>query len=94
MPWELLFDAVRRDRPLEVPLWSGLVLQVLAQEPGAAPTAHASAPDRRLPLRDVQTALIRKADDEAHGNVTEAARVLGISRATVYRKLGRRQART
>ena len=48
------------------------------------------APDRRLSLRDVEAALIRKAVAEAHGNVMEAARVLGISRATVYRKLGRR----
>jgi excisionase family DNA binding protein len=28
--------------------------------------------------------------DEAHGNVQEAAKALGISRATVYRKLGRK----
>ena len=32
----------------------------------------------------------RKAVDDARGNVMEAARALGISRATVYRKLGRR----
>lgn len=94
MPWEMLFDAARRDAPMEVPLWSGLVLQVLAQAPGSAartgPVTHRAAPDRRLPLRDVEAALIRKAVDEAHGNVMEAARVLGISRATVYRKLGRK----
>jgi transcriptional regulator of acetoin/glycerol metabolism len=91
MPWELLFDAPRRDRPMEVPLWSGLTLQVLAQSPGAAPShAQAVAYERPLPLRDVEAALIRKAVNEAHGNVKEAARVLGISRATVYRKLGRK----
>lgn len=87
MPWELLFDAARRDRPVEVPLWSGLVLQVLAQSPGATPLGHPAGVDR--PLRDVEAALIRRAVDEAHGNVQEAARVLGISRATVYRKLRR-----
>ena len=32
--------------------------------------------------------LIRKAVEEARGNVAQAARALGISRATVYRKLG------
>ena len=32
----------------------------------------------------------RKAVQDARGNVMEAARVLGISRATVYRKLGRK----
>lgn len=92
MPWEMLFDAARRDAPVEVPLWSGLVLQVLAQAPGSGsgPVTQRTAPDRRLPLRDVEAALIRKAVDEAHGNVKEAARVLGISRATVYRKLGRK----
>jgi transcriptional regulator of acetoin/glycerol metabolism len=34
--------------------------------------------------------LIRKAVDDARGNVMAAARMLGISRATVYRKLHRR----
>ena len=34
--------------------------------------------------------LIRRAVDEARGNVMEAARALGISRATVYRKLNKR----
>jgi len=49
-------------------------------------SAHAAGPNRPR-LRDVQTALIRKAVDDARGNVAEAARALGISRATVYRKL-------
>ncbi|HEY9222902.1 MAG TPA: helix-turn-helix domain-containing protein, partial [Variovorax sp.] len=49
--------------------------------------ASPAAPPR---LRDVETALIRKAVDEARGNVAEAARALGISRATVYRKLATR----
>jgi transcriptional regulator of acetoin/glycerol metabolism len=32
--------------------------------------------------------MIREAVNQARGNVAEAARSLGISRATVYRKLG------
>jgi transcriptional regulator of acetoin/glycerol metabolism len=32
--------------------------------------------------------MIREAVNQARGNVAEAARNLGISRATVYRKLG------
>ena len=40
-----------------------------------------------VPLKDVETALIRKAVDDARGNVARAARALGISRATVYRKI-------
>jgi transcriptional regulator of acetoin/glycerol metabolism len=40
------------------------------------------------PLKEVESDLIRKAVEEARGNVAQAARALGISRATVYRKLG------
>lgn len=91
MPWELLYDAARRDRPVEVPLWSALTIQVLAQSPGSGGGAsHATGLDRPLPLRDVEASLIRRAVDEAHGNVKAAAQALGISRATVYRKLGRK----
>lgn len=90
MPWELLYDASRRGRPMEVPLWSGLTLEVVALTPGAQSAAPSAGHDRPLPLRAVETALIRTAVDEAHGNVKEAARLLGISRATVYRKLGRK----
>ena len=90
MPWEMLFEPARRDTPMELPLWSGLILQVLARSPGRPAAVVPATPDRRLPLRDVEAALIRKAVDESHGNVREAARILGISRATVYRKLGRK----
>ena len=47
-----------------------------------------SAP--RLPLRDVEIALIQKAVADARGNVAQAAQSLGISRATVYRKLSQK----
>jgi transcriptional regulator of acetoin/glycerol metabolism len=63
-----------------------LRLQVLAQLSQKAKEGTGS----RLPLRDMETALIRKAMDDAQGNVQAAARSLGISRATVYRKLGKR----
>ena len=36
----------------------------------------------------MEAELIRQAMTQARGNVAEAARALGISRATVYRKLG------
>jgi sigma-54 dependent transcriptional regulator, acetoin dehydrogenase operon transcriptional activator AcoR len=94
VPDEHLFDAATHSRgAVEIPLWSGLRLQVLAQaNPGSdglgAPgqrTSHA------VPLKDMETALIRKAVQDARGNVMEAARVLGISRATVYRKLTRKK---
>ncbi|KZT13832.1 histidine kinase [Acidovorax sp. GW101-3H11] len=107
MPWTMLFDAARRHpvQPLDLPLWSGLRLQALAQWPahahrssaanpvsafsttGAAPLGSAPPPVA-APLREAETALIRQAVLDARGNVAEAARALGISRATVYRKLG------
>lgn len=89
MPWALLFDSVQRLDPLEVPLWSGLRLQALARAAGdrAAP-APLHAGTAALPLKDLEAELIRKAVREARGNVMQAARALGISRATVYRKLG------
>ncbi|MDQ0571562.1 transcriptional regulator of acetoin/glycerol metabolism [Variovorax paradoxus] len=94
LPLNMLFDAARRgDAVLEVPLWSGLRVQVQPRRggkrsPGAAPEAQAETGTQPR-LRDVETALIRKAVTDARGNVAEAARALGISRATVYRKLWR-----
>lgn len=88
-PWEQLFDVARHGcghAPVEVPLWSGLRLQALPQVPGL-PAASVAA---RVPLRDVEVAMIRTAVAEARGNVVQAARALGISRATIYRKLGRK----
>jgi sigma-54 dependent transcriptional regulator, acetoin dehydrogenase operon transcriptional activator AcoR len=58
----------------------------MPQLPGQPPV---SVPPR-APLRDVEIALIRKAVADARGNVAQAAQALGISRATVYRKLGKK----
>jgi hypothetical protein len=87
-PWEPLFDRARHNErtPVELPLWSGLRLSCLVHPAG---DAHATGTGG-VALRDVEIALIRKAVGDARGNVTEAARTLGISRATVYRKLGRK----
>lgn len=88
-PWEPLLDlAAHADAaPVEVGLWSGLRLAALPLRAGDA------APSRglRTPLRDVEIALIRKAVADAKGNVAQAAQALGISRATVYRKLAQRR---
>ena len=90
--WESLFDAAsRRGQTQELPLWSGLRLQTQALQPGQSAT-QPSAPrptqdSAPKPLKDVQTDMIREAVNQARGNVAEAARTLGISRATVYRKL-------
>lgn len=94
LPYELLFDAVRRrDATFEIPLWTGLRLQALSIERAHEERPIATQPpppasDSR-PLRQIQTGLIRQAVAQAHGNVAQAARALGISRATVYRKLAK-----
>ena len=87
-PWEPLFDGSRlgEQPPVDVPLWSGLRLACLPQAAGEVRTG----PGARMPLRAVEIALIRKAVSDARGNVMEAARTLGISRATVYRKLAQK----
>ena len=93
MPWENLFDAARRDDGCcEVPLWSGLRLQTQAHRAGGTPPDRILARSSGKALRDVETELIRQAVVKARGNVAEAARALGISRATVYRKLGQPKA--
>lgn len=97
LPFEMLFDAARHaPTPIDIPLWSGLQLQALVLAHGsrltlpATPRRAALATQR--PLRDIETELIRKAVDETGGNVAQAAIRLGVSRATVYRKLGPRKA--
>jgi transcriptional regulator of acetoin/glycerol metabolism len=90
LPLQMLFDAARRgDAVLEAPLWSGLRVQVRPQCGVGSSHAPDAVAESRPRLRDVETALIRKAVADARGNVAEAARALGISRATVYRKLWR-----
>lgn len=97
MAFEMLFDAARRHSSphaqiLEVPLWTGLRLHALPLLMGQSsmPTAQRVQPTDAAPqpLKDIETALIRKAVDDARGNVLKAARALGVSRATVYRRLG------
>jgi transcriptional regulator of acetoin/glycerol metabolism len=41
-------------------------------------------------LQQLQLAMINKAIAQAKGNVAQAAKALGISRATLYRKLSRK----
>ncbi len=98
LPVEQLFDAARRPDPfIALPLWSGLRLHALAafatDTSASLAALRASAPARPAKdgthrLKDIETALIRKAVDDARGNVALAAQRLGVSRATVYRKLG------
>lgn len=95
MAHDMLFDAARKQSDkaaLEVPLWTGLRLHAMPVMNGQADTSSHARKDLPAapapPLKDIETALIRKAVDEARGNVQKAAQTLGISRATVYRRLG------
>jgi transcriptional regulator of acetoin/glycerol metabolism len=87
-PWEPLFDLARQAAPqsTEFALWSGLRVAALAQRAGDDPVAAPAA----APLREVEISLIRRAVADARGNVAQAAQALGISRATVYRKLSQK----
>lgn len=81
LPCAMLFDQAGREAPIEAPLWSGLRLKVRVQPggDGARPTPR--------PLKARETELIHQAVRDAGGNVACAARALGLSRATVYRRL-------
>lgn len=93
LPLPMLFDAARRNQnTLDVPLWNGMHLHAMATEAHrdvlAARYDNATSNAHHLGLKDMETALIRQAVEQARGNVAQAAQALGISRATVYRKLG------
>jgi transcriptional regulator of acetoin/glycerol metabolism len=91
LPLHLLFDAARRSHnTLEVPLWTGLRLQAMAVQAAREnlPARFDAAAGGTGGLKDMETAMIHKAVEQARGNVAQAAQALGISRATVYRKLG------
>jgi transcriptional regulator with PAS, ATPase and Fis domain len=55
----------------------------------AAPTGVTEIPDG-LTLAEVETLYIRRALDRAGGNVSQAAKSLGISRSTLWRKMKKR----
>ncbi|GMG83111.1 sigma-54-dependent Fis family transcriptional regulator [Paralimibaculum aggregatum] len=58
-----------------------------AQPPGTAPAAP--APDAHAPgsLEENERLTIKRVIEESKGNMTQAARTLGISRPTLYRKM-------
>lgn len=83
--WQSLFD-LSPMTIVEIPMWSGLRIQVTVNDDGsiAQPT---TLPTHAPSLKTIETDLIRRAMQQARGNVAEAARRLGISRATLYRKI-------
>ena len=76
---------------LDIPLWSGMRLHAVVQQADQMHQpigAVCRAADASRSLREVETALIRQAMVASRGSVLKAARALGVSRATVYRRLG------
>ncbi|CAN5885725.1 sigma-54 dependent transcriptional regulator [soil metagenome] len=69
-----------------------LVLDDVRETPASTPEPDAldlgQAADQRMPLRGVEVAYIRHIVALLGGNVVQAARVLGIDRRTLFRKLG------
>ena len=88
IPLGLLFDAANSANTVEIPLWSGLHLHVKAGLQHAS--QNATQPATTGALQQIQSAMINKAIAHAKGNVAQAAKALGISRATLYRKLARK----
>lgn len=88
IPTGLLFDAASQTHPMGVPLWSGLHLHIKS---GLQHSCQMSTQPATIgALQQIQSAVINKAIAHAKGNVAQAARALGISRATLYRKLARK----
>lgn len=84
--WQTLFDMANQPS-VEIPLWSGLHVQIQAQTQGRTASLQTPAPASAPALKAVETELIRRAMQQARGNVAQAAQQLGISRATLYRKI-------
>ena len=101
LPWAHLVEHARRrpDALMQLPLWSGLRLQALVQPAAAAsaPTDRGGSDTRRhVFCPSIAAAHQRTSADTAGparstGHVSQAAKRLGLSRATLYRRLGNKR---
>ena len=68
-----------------------LPAEILEASPAAATTNAAASPiaPEAASLDDFEHLAIKRALETSHGNLTQAARALGISRSTLYRKVQR-----
>jgi sigma-54 dependent transcriptional regulator, acetoin dehydrogenase operon transcriptional activator AcoR len=92
--WRRLFDAQLGSSPAQMPLWSGLQVELRTSRSGKLSPKSSSIPvvDTRMrhsvgALKAHEVDVIRDTVAQLKGNVAAAAEKLGISRATVYRKL-------
>jgi sigma-54 dependent transcriptional regulator, acetoin dehydrogenase operon transcriptional activator AcoR len=91
--WKRLYDSQLGSAAITVPLWSGLQVELRSSRNGLLSNAvHASSIDIRVrqsvgALKAHEVDVIRDTVAQLKGNVAAAASRLGISRATVYRKL-------
>ena len=60
--------------------------------PGSAAASAVRAEELPLNFEQAEAILVKRAVDQANGNITQAARLLGINRSKVYRKLAQQQA--
>ncbi len=80
--------AVPTDAAMPRPVPGSQFAQAAASAPGAPPPGGAAMPDTSLSMREVELRTIEAALAAQGGNVSAAARRLGISRSTIYRRLG------
>jgi sigma-54 dependent transcriptional regulator, acetoin dehydrogenase operon transcriptional activator AcoR len=92
--WRRLFDAQLGSAAVQIPLWSGLQVELRTSRSGKLAPKAAATPlvDTRIrhsvgALKAHEVDVIRDTVAQLKGNVAAAADKLGISRATVYRKL-------
>jgi sigma-54 dependent transcriptional regulator, acetoin dehydrogenase operon transcriptional activator AcoR len=92
--WRVLFDAKMGSAATSLPLWSGLQIELRTSRSGklSPKSSSASVVDTRVrqsvgALKAHEVDVIRDTVAQLKGNVAAAADKLGISRATVYRKL-------
>jgi sigma-54 dependent transcriptional regulator, acetoin dehydrogenase operon transcriptional activator AcoR len=82
---EDFLEDLRRDGPRSEPATAAAQSESVALVPARAAAAESESGGGSL--RSMQAGAIRKALDECAGNVSAAARALGVSRNTIYRAL-------
>jgi len=85
-------EAIKRgaDDYLAKPADADAIAAALLAAPAQAVDADAGAVDGGLPLKRLECEQIQRVLNECGGNVSEAARQLGLHRRTLQRKLGKR----